>query len=140
MNLQIEGNTVRKIDASIYAKPLALVEETPAASHVPTAFSLDEHGMIRECGKTVEKLFGYHQLEVVWQHISCLFPQLSEVALMQADRLNPMFQYICHCGHVFEAIGKRGEIIKCNLSFFLIENDGTPTLRLIVRPVAEANS
>lgn len=138
MNLQIEGNTVRKIDVSANAKQLALIDNPPFVPLAPMAFSLDEQGFIQECGKTVEKLFGYVQHEVVWQHVSCLFPQLSEICLMQNGRLNQMFQYICHCGHVFEAIGKHGDVILCNLSFFQIENDGTHNLRLIVRPVANA--
>jgi hypothetical protein len=44
--------------------------------------TLDEQGYIRECDKSVETLFGYCQHELVWQHISCLFPKLTEFALI----------------------------------------------------------
>lgn len=136
MDMQIEGNTVRKVGPAVYAKQETLCKVP--VSCAPIAFSLDEDGFIQECSKSVEKLFGYHEHELIWQHISCLFPQLTEVALMKGDRLNPLFQYICHCGHAFEAINKLSDVIKCNLNFFLIENEGVPTLRLIVRPLASA--
>ncbi len=132
MDMQIEGNTVRRVGGG---HPNGSSSCNVSGSSAPIAFSLDENGFIRECSKSVEKVFGYDEHELAWQHISCLFPQLTEVALMKEHRLNPLFQYICHCGHAFEAIDKLSDIVKCNLNFFLIENERGATLRLIVRPL-----
>jgi PAS domain S-box-containing protein len=108
------------------------------SSYTPIEFSLDENGFIQECSKSVEMVLGYHQQELVWQHISCLFPKLSEVALVQEHRMNQMLSDTCRCGHAFDALSKHGDLIKCNLSFLLTENEGISTLKLIVRPVANA--
>lgn len=134
MNLQIESS------APPFVLPHMLSEEYPAERFSPPALSLDAQGFIQASGKSVEKLFGYRQHELVWQHISCLFPKFAEIALMEGDQLNPLLRYLCHCDHVFEAINKQSEIIICNLNFFLIEHRGTPNLKLIVRPVGGAKS
>ena len=134
MNLQFEGNLTRKIDDFFSAEPSAQIDVSTSCA--PAEFSLDENCFIQECSKSVEKLFGYHQHELAWQHISSLFPKLSEVALMQDHRINQMFSYICRCGHTFDALSAHGSFIKCNLSLFLIANEGVSTLRLIVHPVS----
>lgn len=141
MDLQmIECNARNKSDTCSHATRKTLTDEELTERYDPPAFSLDGRGFIQECGKSVEKLFGYRQHELVWQHISCLFPKLADVSLIQENRLNPMLYYICRCGHVFEAINKQSDTIVCNLNFFLIEHEGVSTLRLIVRPVAGAKS
>ena len=138
MNLQIESDAINEIDVSAYAKRQTLTEVRPAEQHSLPLLSLDVDGLIQECDKSVETLFGYRQHELVLHHISCLFPKLKEVALMQGNRLNPLFNYICHCDHVFAAIKRQGGIINCKLNFFLVENKGKLNLRLIVRPIANA--
>ena len=140
MNMLIESDAIRKIDTSSYAKRQALNDVRQVERYDPPALTLDERGFIQECGKSIEKLFGYCQHELVWQHISCLFPKLADVTLLQGDRLNPMLYFICHCDHDFEAIDKQSAIIMCNLNFFLIKHEGIPTLRLIVRPIANEKS
>lgn len=140
MNLQIESDAINKIDVSAYARQQTLTGAQPTEQYSPPSLSLDADGLIQECDKSVETLFGYRQHELVSHHISCLFPKLTEVALMQGNRLNPLFNYICHCDHVFKAVNKQSDIITCNLNFFLVENKGKLNLRLIVRPVANAQS
>lgn len=140
MNLQIESSAINKIDVSVYAKRETLTEVHPNERYSPPAISLDADGFIQACNKSVEELFGYRQHELVLHHISCLFPKLTEVALMQGNRLNPLFNYICHCDHVFEAINRQSDIVICNLNFLLVENSGKLNLRLIVRPIANAKS
>ncbi len=139
MNLQSGNNAICKTDASSYAPQAAQI--FVPAPHELITFSLDEKGYIQECEQSVENLFGYHPHELVWQHISCLFPELARIAQAQEGRINSLFHYIsyiCRCGHTFEALCKQGGIIKCNLNFFHIENEGMPTMRLIVRSVAHA--
>jgi hypothetical protein len=134
MNLQLEAQPKIKIDLSVAAKRHTQSDGEQLKRYDPPALTLDGQGLIQECGKSVESIFGYSQHELIWQHISCLFPKLSDVSLLQGGRLNPMLSFICHCDHDFEAISKQSDIIKCNLNFFLITNEGIPTLRLIVRP------
>lgn len=140
MNLQIESEALSEIDVPVYAKQQTLTNEQPAERYSPPAISLDADGNIQACNKSVEELFGYRQQELLLHHISCLFPKLTEVALMQGNRLNPLFNYICHCDHVFKAVNKQSGIITCNLNFLLVENNGKLNLRLIVRPFADAQS
>ena len=140
MNLQIESSAINKIDISGYATRHALTEEHGIERYSPPSLSLDIDGTIQKCGKSVETLFGYRPHELAWQHISCLFPKFSEVALVEGNRLNPLLSYLCHCDHAFEGISKQSDIIICNLNFFLIEHKGLQNMRLIVRPVANEKS
>jgi PAS domain S-box-containing protein len=136
MNLQSESATMNKI-----APPSCINWQTGSdeQNSWPT-FTLDELGFIREFDKSVETLFGYGQHELVWQHISCLFPKLTEFALMKGNRLNPLLNHICHDDYEYEAINKQGGIMKYNLSFTLVEHEGVLTIRLIVRSVTNSYS
>jgi PAS domain S-box-containing protein len=138
MNMLIESNAIDKID--VYAKQQTPPDEQLVERYSPPALLLDADGFIQACNKSVEELFGYRQHELVLHHISRLFPKLTEVSLMQGTRLNPLFNYICHCDHVFKALNKQSDIITCNLNFLLVENKGKLNLRLIVRPVANVQS
>lgn len=140
MNLQMESIAKNRIDVFSYTQWQTLKAEHLTERHAPPVLMLDANGFIQECGKSVEKIFGYRQHELIWQHISCLFPRLAEVALIQGNRLSPMLDYICHCDHVFEAINKQNDIITCNLNFMLVEYKVKQNLMLIVRPVDSANS
>jgi hypothetical protein len=106
----------------------------------PPALSLDERGMIQDCSKSLEKLFGFRRRDLVWKHVSQLFPRLADVELVQSGHLNPLLNYLCHCGHLYEALNSRGETFSSNLSFVHIEFDGRRSLRLIVRPTDSAEA
>lgn len=134
MNLWMKGNATSEIDSSSYSKQRKLTDDHLTELNDTPALLLDDQGIIKECSQSFEKLFGYNRSELVWQHISCLFPQLSEIDLILEDRLNPLLNYICYCDHIFEALNSRSDIIICNLSFVRIEYDGRRFLRLIVRP------
>jgi PAS domain S-box-containing protein len=140
MNMLTESFATKMVDAASHAGRNSMKTEYRAAHFSPPVLLLDVNGFIQECGQSVEKLFGYSQHELLWQHISCLFPKLGEVDLIQQGRLNPMLNYICHCDHIFEAINKQGGVTVCNLNFFMVEHTGMKNLRLIVRPVAAANA
>ena len=140
MDLQIESNAISKINDSDFTLHHTLADELRTERHSPPSLSLNTFGFIQNSSKSIERLFGYSQHELAWQHISCLFPKFSEVPLLQDERLNPLLSYLCHCDHVFEAIDKHGDIINCRLNIFVIENNGLPNMRLIVRPVANAGS
>ena len=96
---------------------------------------LNEEGLIQDCNKPVEKLFGFRLSELVWQHISCLFPQLAELALIQKGQINPKLHFISHCGHIFLGLNKQGTPVPNELSFIRLDHHGSGTLRLILCPV-----
>jgi PAS domain S-box-containing protein len=102
--------------------------------HDRLALTLDERGVIRDCNKSGEKLFGYRRHDLVWQHISNLLPQLLGVDLIQDGRVNPLLDYLCHCGHLFQVQNRQGDAIPSELCFVHLEHNGNRTLRLIVHP------
>jgi PAS domain S-box-containing protein len=136
----VECNAIDKAENSVYTKQHTPSDEQPAEYYSPPIITLDTDGYIQSCNKSVEELFGYLQHELLLHHVSCLFPKLTRITMMQGNRLNPLFNYICHCDHVFKALNKQCNIITCNLNFLLVENDGKLNLRMIVRPVANVQS
>ncbi len=109
--------------------------DKPLTEHYdPPSLSLDERGMILECSKAFEMLFGFRRHELAWQHISKLIPKLEGVELIQDGQFNPLLNYLCHCGHIYQILNQQGEAIISNLSFVRIEYEGKRTLKLIVRP------
>ncbi len=138
MNLLMENTATNSIHSYSSASEPKQAGENSIMRYSSPMLALDSDGFIQECGEFIEAIFGYRPHELVWQHISCLFPHFSDVALMQGDRLNPLLNYLCHCDHIFEAINRQGEVVICNLNFFLVENKGVASLRMIVRPVAIA--
>jgi hypothetical protein len=100
--------------------------------HDPPALSLDERGMILDCSKSFEIIFGHSRCDLVWQHVSKLFPQLHGVEFIQAGEFNPLLNYLCRCGHLFQLRNRQGDTCSNGLSFVRIENEGRKLLRLIV--------
>lgn len=122
-------NPVNEVDSAIEINPSYYIEWQE-----PPVLTLDERGMIRDCSKSGESLFGYRRHNLVWQHVSMLFPQLSGVALVREERFNPQLNFLCHCGKLFQTRNRQGDTFLSKLSFVSLENDGRRTLRLIVQP------
>lgn len=101
----------------------------------PVVLMLDEGGVIFDCSRSCERLFGYFRSDLLRQHVSKLFPQFSQVALIQKCRINPRIAFLCHCGHRFRAQGRQGDTIFSELSFVQLDNAERKALRMIVRPV-----
>src|SRR5512146_1769792 len=99
MNLHSESNSVIELTARSFNEIENQRQTTER--YEPPMLLLDEEGMIKDCSKSAERLFGYRLSEIVWQHVSCLFPQFLESALIQNGRVNPKFNFIAHCGHIF---------------------------------------
>ena len=140
MNLVKKSNTVIETNASSYAVWQELTDEHPAEWYESPALAIDERGMIRNCNKSGERLFGYRPHDLVWQHVSMLFPQLSGVALVQEGRFNPLLNFLCRCGKLFQTQNRQGDTFPSELSFVHLEHDGRRTLRLIVSPSDDAKS
>lgn len=137
--LQNERDVSAAADTSSYAATSEFAApprmERTMEWYEPPAFALDETGIIQKCSESCEALFGYRSADLVKQHISWLFPQLSGHELIMDGRLNPMLDFLCHCGHLFQAQNGQGDTFKSALSFVRLEHGGRRSLRLIVRPL-----
>lgn len=138
MNLHSESNNVIELTARSFNEIEKQHERQLTERHEPPMLLLDEDGMIKDCSKSVERLFGYRLNEIIWQHVSCLFPKFLETALIQKGRVNPKFNYIAHCGHIFQGVSKQGQTIPTRLNFICIERDEF-TMKLILRPFSNEN-
>ncbi len=99
----------------------------------PPALMVDERGMICDCNRAIEGLFGYRRSEVVWRHISMLLPQMQDIELMLKGHVNPKLQFLCRIGKPFAALDRSGETFASNLFFNDLGNPGSPRLRVIIR-------
>ncbi|HEY5993345.1 MAG TPA: PAS domain S-box protein [Gallionellaceae bacterium] len=104
----------------------------------PATLTLDERGMICDCSKAGEELFGYTRHELTWQHVSRLLPQLSVVNLVEDGEINPLFGFLCHCGHLFQIQNRHGSTFPGKLSLVHLSHTGKSVLRLIVQPTVNA--
>lgn len=106
----------------------------------PPALTLDESGMICDCSKAGERLFGYGRMDMVWQHVSKLLPELSDIELVKDGQFNPQLGFLCHCGHRFRATNRLGNVFLSELHFVLLNGAEKHTIRMIVQPFDDTNS
>jgi PAS domain S-box-containing protein len=140
MNMQSEVNAAGEADAFVKTLSAEKTGEYAPERHDPPALSLDERGMILDCSKAFEKLFGFRRSELVWRHVSTLFTQLTGVELVQAGQVNPFLNYLCRCGQLYQAQNRQGDTFSSNLSFVRLEYGGRRFLRLVVRASGHAYS
>ncbi len=100
----------------------------------PPTLTVDERGMICDCSEAGEKLFGYSLRDLVWQHVSKVLPELSEVQLVKNGQFNPQLGFLSRCGQPFLAINRLGNICLNNLHFVLLNYAGKYAIRVIVQP------
>jgi PAS domain S-box-containing protein len=112
--------------------------EIPSSHHVewqePPVLTMDEQGMICDCSKAGEKLFGYSCKDLVWQPVSRLLPELSGISLVTNGEINQQLGFLSHCGHHFQAISRSGNTFMNELYFVLLDYAGRRIVRLIVQP------
>ena len=95
---------------------------------------LDGKGMILDCNRSGEALFKYRRSEMVWRHVSMLFPQLSELELIQNCQPNPHLRFLCRIGRQFQGLTQEGGCFACDLFLNALDNTGRGLLSLIARP------
>lgn len=136
MNLLSEDLAGR--GAYAFAKTISTeeVRQHLSEQHEPPALSLDERGMILDCSKSFRKLFGFRRGDLVWKHVSTLFPQLADVELVQSGQVNSLLNYLCRCGKLYQAKNRQGDTFSISLNLVRIEYKGKGILRLIVHPFA----
>lgn len=133
MNLQIESKLPVVSSALVGLESEKHGRAAHVVKHEPPALSLDERGMIKDCNKAFEKLAGFRRSELVWHHVSIVFPDLKEVDLFQNGQVNPKLSYLSRCGQPYRTQRQSGEASLEKLSFVRIDNRGRLTLRLIVQ-------
>lgn len=120
------------------SKKADAVIEMDTSSHAewqePPTLTMDERGMICDCSEAGEKLFGYSVRDLVWQPVSKLLPELSEIQLVKNGQFNPQLGFLTRCGQPFLAINRLGNIFMNNLHFVLLNYSGKYTIRVIVQP------
>lgn len=108
-----------------------------SASHAkwqePPALTLNERGMICDCNKAGEKLFGYNLKDLVLQHVSKLLPKLSEFQLLKNGQVNSQLGFLCRCGHHFEAKNRLGDVFLSELNFVRLNYADKQSIKMIVR-------
>jgi PAS domain S-box-containing protein len=97
---------------------------------------LDEAGIIRNCNGACEQMVGFMREELVSHPISMLIRKLSEYQLVLNHDLNPVLDYICHCGMLFQVKTKAGALFFSQLRFVYLQNLKVPMVRLLASPMA----
>jgi len=134
MNLQMEGNAVIETNLSSCAESMQWDDEHFDGRYKLPALSMDELGFIQDCSDSCEMVFGYPRRDLLLQHVTKLFPQLSGAAFVKEGRFKPLLDYFCHCGHSFQAQNRQGDTFSSRLSLVRLVSNGRRTVRLIVRP------
>lgn len=107
----------------------------PATTQGPAVLTLDERGMICDCDKASQQLFGYRRSDMVWRHVSLVLPELAEIEIMPGGHPNPRLRFLSHIGRRFQAVDHNGESFACEIFLVDLENPGRRQLQLILRPV-----
>jgi PAS domain S-box-containing protein len=106
----------------------------------PAALMLDEKGIIYDCSKAGENLFGYRRSELVWQPVSRLLPQLAEMKLIHNEQFNSRLGYLCRCGHLFQVHSRHGDVFYSALHFVHLHCNGKRMIRLVLRGSGNAGA
>jgi PAS domain-containing protein len=140
MDSQREGNVAAKILSFPYGIRQEWKAENPDERDVHPVVTLDELGMILDCNKPFERLFGFEWHDLLWHHISRLFPQLSATDLALAGEVYPILDYLIRCGQPHQAQSRHGVPFTCHLIFARIAQEGRCCLELAVFPHDDTQS
>ncbi|WP_157648559.1 PAS domain-containing protein [Thiobacillus denitrificans] len=121
--------------SSLQAKNL--LTNTHASPGVPdvgaidlAVLTLDDLGVIRDCSRACEQVFGYLPDELAGRHVSMLLPQLPDTDLVQEGRINSRLAHLCHCAFSFQARRRDGQ---CFASELFINRLGSHNVVVLVR-------
>ena len=92
--------------------------------------TLDDLGVIRDCSRACEQVFGYLPEELAGRHVSMLLPQLPDTDLVQEGRINSRLAHLCHCAVAFQARRRDG---RCFASELFINLLGSHNVVVLVR-------
>lgn len=77
--------------------------------------TLDDQGVIRDCNRACEQVFGYPPNELSGCHVSTLLPQLPDTELVEEGRINSRLAHLCHCAFAFQARRRDGQVFSSEL-------------------------
>jgi len=100
----------------------------------PPTLTMDDRGMICDCSRAGETLFGYSLKDLVWKPISRLLPELSGIQLVKNGKFNSQLAFLSRCGQPFLAVNRLGTICLNNLHFVLRNYAGKYVIKVIVQP------
>jgi hypothetical protein len=132
MNLQSEGDIGNETNM-----PACVIRQeltTEYSTEQQPSLSLDERGVITDCNKSFEMLFGVEWHELVLHHVTRVFTQLSAEDISQAGEVYPLLDYLTRCSQRYQAKNRHGETFYSNLIFVRDEREGKVLLRLMVFP------
>ena len=92
--------------------------------------TLNDQGVIRDCSRACEQVFGYSPEELAGRHVSMLLPQLPDTDLVQEGRINARLAHLCHCAVAFQARRRDG---RCFASELFINLLGSHNVVVLVR-------
>jgi len=94
--------------------------------------TLNDQGVIRDCSRACEQVFGYPPEELAGRHVSMLLPQLPDTDLVQEGRINSRLAHLCHCAVAFQARRRDG---RCFASELFINLLGSHNVVILVRRI-----
>lgn len=114
--------------------PRAYTHASPVVHDAGTidlaVLTLDDLGMIRDCSRACEQVFGYLPDELAGRHVSMLLPQLPDTGLVQEGRINSRLAHLCHCAVSFQARRRDGRYFASEL---FINRLGSHNVVVLVR-------
>ena len=99
-----------------------------------------ENGMILNCNEAGARLLGSDSNKLTWQPISRLLPQLTDIALVLDEKINPYLKFLSVVGHRYEVRAMNGTHFACELFFSEVEEFGRHCLRLVLQPIRKGQS
>lgn len=90
--------------------------------------TLNDQGVIRDCSRACEQVFGYPPEELAGRHVSMLLPQLPDTDLVQEGRINARLAHLCHCAVAFQARRRDGRCFASELFINLLGNHNVVVL------------
>ena len=137
MSLQTAGNAAIKTHISSSASGQQWTDSRASELNDLPALSLDERGMILDCNKQFQMQTGFEWHDLVWHHVTRVFPQLSAGDFNQAGQAYPLPDYLIRCSKLYQAQNRHGITFFSNLIFVHQEHKGKRSLKLFVCPVED---
>jgi len=127
-------------EASLRSAETADIYASSYAEDGAAVVTVHTNGMISDCNHSASELLKCSASSLTWRHISTFFPQLTEIALLNGENINPNLSFLSRIGYHFEAIAMNGMQFASKLFFVDIDHLGEHYLRLIIKPISKEYS
>lgn len=109
------------------------VTAAPDGGEETAMLVLDGRGVISDCDRAGESLFGYACTELIGRHVAVLIPELAGQQFILRGQLNQRLRYRSRIGHPFRVVPRGRESFPGILFLNCLDNPGGVRLSLIVR-------